>query len=140
MNCPEGFEVCLGQAIIAKKKIGEDYCTVRIEHSWKIVVYAHPDEKNLHQVVAALTSLTGRLEKGESAGSICFEGANGFFEVLVVTPEQCKIVGYKTEQRAKKKEIILDEYETVRTPVTDCEVRTGKVKAGDFEPVPAEAP
>ena len=55
--------------------------------------------------------------------------------MTVVTPEQCKIVGYKIEKRPKRVVVESAEIEIVKTAVTDCDFRSGKVKAGEFEPL-----
>lgn len=132
----ENFRSNLEKAILAKNSVSE-YCTVEIENDWTIKVYAHPSEEKLHQVVSSLTSLTGRLEKKQAAygTEFHFVGMNEDFNVVVVTPEQCKIVGYKIEKRAKRVVVESNETETIKTPVTDCDFRSGKVKAGEFEPL-----
>jgi hypothetical protein len=135
----ENFRNNLEKAIQAKSSVSE-YCTITIENDWTIKVYAHPSESKLHQVVAALTSLTGRLEKKQAPYGTEFQfiGNNEDFHVTVITPERCKIVGYKIAKRPKRVIVETAEIEEVKTPVTDCDFRAGKVKAGEFEPILAE--
>ena len=66
-----------------------------------------------------------------------FRGNNEFISVRITTPEQCKIVGYKIEKRPKNVVVESTEIEEIKTPVTDCDLRAGRVKAGEFEPCPA---
>ena len=139
----EGFLDKIVKAIEAKGKCDSpnQYCTISIEDDWKIKIYAHPSEDNLHQTVAALTSLTGKMEKRQEMWGSAFEffGENENYHVTVKTPEQCKIVGYKIEKRPKKVMVESSEMEIVKTAVTDCDFRAGKVKAGEFEPLQPEA-
>jgi hypothetical protein len=137
------FKELLEKAVDAKALCDgpSEFFKIEINDDWKITVYAHPSEEKLHKVVGALISLTGKLEKRQEAWGtgMHFFGANDDFDVQVVTPEKCKIVGYKIEKRPKKVTVETAEMETVKTPVTDCDFRAGKVKSGEFEPVKEEA-
>lgn len=130
----EGFKEALEKAIAAKDSFN-DYCTLTINNDWGIDVYVSPSADMVHQAVAAFTGLIGKLEKKQELWGTDFEftGANDFINVKIKTPESCKIVGYKIEKRPKKVWIESSEIETVKTPVTDCDFRTGKVTAGEFE-------
>ena len=136
----EGFREALEKAIAAKESFDE-YSQITINHDWKIDVYVSPSENSVHRAVAAFTGLIGKLEKKQSSyrTEFNFVGENEFFDVKITTPEQCRIVGYKVEKRPKRVVVDSAEIETVRTPVTDCDFRAGKVKAGEFEPVEVPA-
>lgn len=135
----DGFKDALEKAIAAKDSFNE-YSTLTINNDWGIDVYVYPSSNMVHQAVAAFTGLIGKLEKKQELWGTDFEftGANDFMNVRIKTPEQCKIVGYKIEKRPKKVLIESSEIETVKTPVTDCDFRAGKVKEGEFEPLQIE--
>ena len=133
----ENFNENLKKAIEAKRQV-KGYCTVTVEHDWKIKVYAHPDSSKVHEAVAALTPLTGRMEKQEGFGSIDFCGENESFSTKVITLEECKILGYKLKKSSKPVMVESGEMEEVveREAITDCAIRQGKYTKADIE-VPA---
>jgi hypothetical protein len=130
----DGFKEALGKAITAKESFPE-YSTITINNNWEIDVYVHPSESHVHLAVAAFTKLIGKLEKRQESYGTAFEftGSNDNVNVRIITPEQCKIVGYKIEKRIKNVVVQSNEIEEVKTPVTDCDIKSGKVKIGDFE-------
>lgn len=138
----DNFKENIEKAITAKDKCGDQYCQITINHDWKIEVYAHPSEEELHATVSALTGLTGKLTKKQEMFGTSFEfsGEKDSISVRIRTPEQCKIVGHRIEKRPKRVIVESAEIEEIRTPVTDCDFRTGKVKAGEFEPLKEEVP
>ena len=129
----------LDKAIAAKEKCSS-YCTITIENGWKISVSAYPDGHNIHETVAYLTPIVGKLAKKQSDYGTNFEFVHESDElsVRVVTHQKCQVVGYKIERRPVKKLIETGEEEVVKTPVTDCDLRAGKVTAGQFEPIGIE--
>jgi hypothetical protein len=132
----EGFKQELERAIIAKTQC-EEYSTITINSDWGIDVYVSPSEEKVHHAVSCFTGLVGKLEKKQALYGTSFEfvGHNAFLSVRITTPEQCKIVGYKIERKPKKVVVESAEMEEVKTPVTDCDFRAGRVKAGEFEPI-----
>lgn len=135
----EGFREALEKALTAKDSF-ENYSQLTINHDWTIEVYVHPGSDDVHKAVSAFTGLVGKLEKKQESYGTAFEfvGSNDLLSVRIVTPEQCKIVGYKVEKRPKRVVVESSEIEEVKTPVTDCDFRAGRVKAGEFEPLPVE--
>src|SRR6266403_2607826 len=137
----KNFRENLEKAIVAKERCDgpSQYCTISVEDNWQIKIYANPSNEDVHKTVAAMVPLLGSLKKkADYFGSLSFIGANEFFDISIKTPEQCKIVGYKIEKRPKMLTVQTAEIETVRVPVTDCDFQSGKVKAGEFEPIAQE--
>lgn len=105
----------------------------RYDDSWRITFRVWPaqsDSNHSHKVIASCTHLIGELKRDEDLG--WFRGSKDQLDVDVVVNKPCKIIGYKTEKRAVTKTIETGDFVETRVPVTDCDLRKGKVLPGEY--------
>ena len=128
----EAFEKCL-------KTVGEltemvAISMTRYDGNWNVELTVWPpnQDKPDHATIAKCTSLTGKLERHESLG--WFKGEKDGLSVQVIVNKPCKIIGYKVERVPVRKFIETGDFEDKRTPVTDCDIKQGKVNVGEYEP------
>lgn len=134
----EKFTKNLERALQVKRSLKDQYCSIEVNHDWTIRVYCHPDEEHMHEAVSAATPLIGRLDKKvDVAGYFNFSGANEVFEVIVMTPQKCAIIGHRIERKPITKIIETGEFEEVKVPVTDCDLKSGRATPADYTPLEA---
>lgn len=78
------------------------------------------DSENYHPILSALTTAFGKINKEISSGLQSWKAEKDNTHLTMYRVAQCKITGYRSEERKVTKEVETEETETVEIPIYDC--------------------
>jgi hypothetical protein len=128
----ETFELVLKKSDEIQGMVSIDMLKNSTE-GWHLTFRVWPDSKAVEHATITKCASLKKLERDEDLG--WFRADSDGFAVDVVVDKPCKIVGYRTEKKAVVKTIETGDFTEIRVPVTDCEIKKGTVKIGEYEAV-----